>query len=110
MKLAIISPFPPYRGGISKETEILYNSLKKKHDVDVYNFKILYPKIFFPGKIQFDYNLTSIISIISIDSINFISWRRTAALINEKQYDKVIFRFWHPFLSIIYRYIICMIK
>ena len=40
MKLAIISPFPPYRGGISKETEVLYNSLKKKHSVTIYNFKV----------------------------------------------------------------------
>ena len=110
MKLAIISPFPPYRGGISKETEILYNSLKKKHNVCVYNFKRLYPDFFFPGKSQFDYNLSSLKSIKSIDSINFFSWHKTATLINKENYDKVIFRFWHPFLSVIYSYIISKIK
>ena len=37
MKLAIISPFPPYRGGISKETDILYNSLLENYDIQVPN-------------------------------------------------------------------------
>ena len=39
MKIAIISPFPPFRGGISKETETIYNSLKKEHEVKIINFK-----------------------------------------------------------------------
>ena len=110
MKLAIISPFPPYRGGISKETEVLYNSLKKKHNVTVYSFKRLYPNIIFPGKSQFLDNYSSPNSIRSIDSMNFFSWIKTAKLINEGIYDKIIFRFWHPFLSPIYSYIISAIK
>ena len=110
MKLAIISPFPPYRGGISKETEVLYNSLKKKHSVTIYNFKRLYPQIIFPGKSQFLNNYKSPNSIRSIDSLNLLSWHRTAEIINKEKYDKIIFRFWHPFLSPIYSYIISRLK
>ena len=42
MNFVIISPFPPYRGGISKETEVLYNNLiYHEHKVKIINFKIL---------------------------------------------------------------------
>ena len=57
MKLAIISPFYPYRGGIAKETEILYNHLKKDYSVQVINFSRQYPKLFYPGKDQYVPNL-----------------------------------------------------
>jgi len=110
MKLAIISPFPPYRGGISKETEVLYYSLKKKHSVTIYNFKRLYPEIIFPGKTQFLKNYNSPDSIRCIDSMNLFSWQKTVQIINKEKYDKIIFRFWHPFLSPIYSYIISKLK
>ena len=53
MKLALITPFPPYRGGISKHSENLYNELRKNNDVIVYSFSRLYPEILFPGTNQY---------------------------------------------------------
>ena len=100
MKIAFITPFPPYRGGISKHSENIYNELKKNHQIDVFNFKRQYPDFLFPGKTQYlkdnkkEYN-----SFRIIDSINPLSWKKTSLEIVEGKYNKVIFRFWHPFFA-----------
>ena len=53
MKIALITPFPPYRGGIAKHSENLYKELASIVDIKVYNFKRQYPNFLFPGKIQY---------------------------------------------------------
>ena len=111
MKIAFITPFPPYRGGISKHSENIYNELKKNHQIDVFNFKRQYPDFLFPGKTQYlknnekEYN-----SFRIIDSLNPLSWKRTSFEIVKGKYDKVIFRFWHPFFAPAYISIIKNIK
>ena len=112
MKIALITPFPPYRGGISKDSENLYSELTKTNDVTVYNFKRLYPDFFFPGTNQFlnQNNYTTNNSIRSIDSINPFSWRKTASRILNNNYDILIFRYWHPFFIIPYNFIIKYIR
>ena len=57
MNLVIVSPFPPYRGGISKESEVLYEGfLRNNTKVKAVNFIKLYPDVFFPGKSQYSKN------------------------------------------------------
>ena len=53
MKISLISVAPPYRGGISEQTHLLYKELKKHHSVNIINFKRQYPEILFPGKSQY---------------------------------------------------------
>ena len=51
MKIALISVFPPYRGGIATHSYILYeNLIKQNHDVMVVNYLKQYPSFLFPGK------------------------------------------------------------
>ena len=38
MKIAFITPFPPYRGGISNYSESLYKELAISNEVRVFNF------------------------------------------------------------------------
>ena len=47
MKIAIITPFPPLRGGISKYSYNLYNDLSKSSEVYVFNFVRQYPSFLF---------------------------------------------------------------
>ena len=54
MKLSIISPFPPIKGGISKETELLYLILKDSYDINIFSYNKLYPSILYPTKNQTD--------------------------------------------------------
>ena len=101
MKIAFITPFPPYRGGISHYSEALYKELSQDNEVKVFNFKRLYPSFFFPGKVQYDKNHSNYLKnkavIRIIDSINPFSWNRTSNKILKFNPDKVILRFWHPF-------------
>ena len=49
MNIVLIGPYYPYRGGISDTNQELCQSLMKSgHNVEVINFKLLYPKILFP--------------------------------------------------------------
>ena len=46
MKIAILSPFYPYRGGIAQFSAMLYTELEKEgHTVQAFNFKRLYPDL-----------------------------------------------------------------
>jgi glycosyltransferase involved in cell wall biosynthesis len=56
MKICMIGPSYPFRGGISHYTTLLYRNLKKKHDITFYAFKRQYPTWLFPGKTDRDYS------------------------------------------------------
>ena len=98
MKIVLIGPFPPYRGGISMFNHSLSRELSEKHEVHRISFSLLYPKIFFPGKSQrFEFQGDS--SSETISSINPISWLKTAKHINKIKPNLVIFQYWHPFFA-----------
>jgi len=114
MKIAFITPFPPYRGGISNYSESLYKELVISNEVRVFNFTRLYPSFFFPGKDQYDKkhcNYSNNKDIFRlIDSINPFSWKKTSKEIIKFNPDRIIFRFWHPFFIPCYYSIIKKIK
>lgn len=112
MKIVIVSPAYPLRGGIANFTAQLYQELSLEHKVIVFNFKRQYPKIFFPGKTQFEVgeNVDKIPSRIEIDSINPISWIKTANNIIAEKPDLVIFKYWMPFFALCYGVIANKIK
>ena len=100
MKVALITPFPPYRGGISKHSENLYKELSSRSVLKIYNYTRQYPNLFFPGKSQYLENVnvnTAYNSVRMIDSINPLTWKRVADDIIKNDFNKVIFRYWNPF-------------
>ena len=98
MKIVLIGPFPPYRGGISMFNHSLSQELNKYHTVYRISFSTLYPKILFPGKSQFfDFEGDSSTEIIS--SINPFTWTKTANHIHRIKPDLIIFQYWHPFFA-----------
>ena len=113
MKIAFITPFLPYRGGISKHSENLYNIIKLNHEIHIFNFSRQYPNLLFPGKTQYSNNLENVNNYDSkriIDSINPLTWRKATKEILEQDYDRVIIRFWHPFFIPCYNSICKKIK
>ena len=52
LKIASIGPYLPFRGGISDFHNDIIKQLKISNDVEVINFKKLYPNFLFPGKSQ----------------------------------------------------------
>ena len=53
MRIAILSCFYPYRGGISQFNACLYGELSKGNIVKAFNFRRQYPDFLFPGKTQY---------------------------------------------------------
>ena len=98
MKIVLIGPFPPYRGGISMFNHSLAKELEKNNQVYRISFSLQYPNLLFPGKSQFfDFNGDP--SKKLINSINPFSWSSTASYINNINPDLVIFQYWMPFFA-----------
>ena len=53
MKIAILSCFYPFRGGIAQFNASLLTELGKTHTVKAFNFTRQYPDFLFPGKTQY---------------------------------------------------------
>jgi D-inositol-3-phosphate glycosyltransferase len=102
MKIAIIGPAHPLRGGIANFNEALALSLiQSGHEVEIFSFSMQYPKFLFPGQSQFtdapppkDLKIHSV-----INSISPVSWRKTSKLIRDFAPDLVVVRFWLPFMG-----------
>ena len=109
----IISSAYPYRGGISDSTHSLVNQMSNQNiSSEVWTFKLLYPKLFFPGKTQYSKEvLKSNFKIVrQINTLNPINWILSARKINKISPKKVIFRYWTPLLSLSYFTISCFLK
>ena len=102
MKIAILSSFYPYRGGIAQFNANLYNELRKTHSVNAYNFKRQYPTILFPGKTQLVQETDSAIKVESVpilDSANPISYITSAKIIRNWNPDLLLMRYWMSYFA-----------
>jgi len=98
MKIILVGPFPPYRGGISMFNHSLAKELEKEHDVHRISFSLQYPKILFPGKTQY-FDFEGEPSKQLINTINPLSWIKTANYIKNLSPDLIVFQYWMPFFA-----------
>ena len=102
MKIAILSCFYPYRGGISQFNACIYEELRKKHDVKAFNFKRQYPELLFPGKTQYvtdDDVAAKIESERILDTANPLSYPIAAKKIRSWGPDLLIMRYWMSYFA-----------
>lgn len=102
MKIAILSCFHPYRGGISQFNSHLYEELGKSNIVKAFNFKRQYPEILFPGKTQYVEPEDMAVSMESeslLDTVNPFSYVRTLRAIRAWEPDLLIVRYWMSFFA-----------
>lgn len=100
MKIAFLSPFYPFRGGIAQFSDSLYLALQKEHELKAFTFTRQYPKILFPGTTQYvsDVDINRNVKAEKIlDSINPVTYGRTANEIIEYKPDMVLLSYWMPF-------------
>lgn len=104
-KIIIISPAFPYRGGIAATSDRLAKEyLKRNVEIEIWTYKMLYPKIIFPGKSQFldleKHQTPEGITIHrKISSINPFNWIKVGRALKKANASKVIIRYWLPFLG-----------
>ncbi len=102
MKIAFLSPFYPYRGGIAQSSALLLRSFEQRHEVLPFNFSRQYPGLLFPGKTQRvppDDTADRITAEPVLDSINPLTWFRAARRIAAPKPDILLMRFWMPFFG-----------
>jgi glycosyltransferase involved in cell wall biosynthesis len=100
--IIIVGPAYPYRGGIADTNEALAQALTQRgKEVRIISFKVLYPKVFFPGKTQFAKKTAPKHLFIErkLNSTNPLSWYQTAQHIKSLNPEWVLFRYWTPFLA-----------
>lgn len=100
MKICLIGPSYPFRGGIVHYTTLLYKNLKKRHDVEFYSFKRQYPGFLFPGRTDKDYSnfiLKDDSAKPILDSCNPFSWLKVAFKIIKDNPDITIIPWWVTF-------------
>ena len=102
MKIAILSCFYPYRGGISQFNACLYGELSRNHDVKAFNFSRQYPEFLFPGKTQFvteDDEAVPVESTSLLDTANPFTYIKTYRAIREWKPDVLIVRYWMSYFA-----------
>lgn len=101
MRICLIGPAYPYRGGISHYNSCLAMELRGRHTVHLVNYKRLYPEFLFPGKTQYDESESplDIESERLIDSINPFTWVVAGFHIARFDPDLTIVQWWHPYFG-----------
>lgn len=102
MKIAILSCFYPYRGGIAQFNASLLGELERICEVRAFNFKRQYPDILFPGKTQYvtpEDEAVPVEAQALLDTVSPFSWARTAKAIRKWEPDVLIMRYWMPWFA-----------
>jgi glycosyltransferase involved in cell wall biosynthesis len=105
MRVCLVGPAYPYRGGIAHFNSNLAREFSRTHDVHVVNFTRLYPSFLFPGKTQFD-DSDSPLRVESeriIDCLNPFTWFRAGRAAAAFEPDLVVFQWWQPFFGPAFR-------
>lgn len=105
MKIIIVGPAHPYRGGIAAFTDRLaMEFIAEDVDVELYTFTLQYPSFLFPGKTQYSDALPpeNVKIFRKINSINPLTWIKAAREIKAKNPDVVIFAYWMSFFASCY--------
>lgn len=112
MRIVLVSPAPPVKGGISHYSALLHRHLARRHEVTWLGFRRLYPAWLFPGRNGHD-DSRHVLSAGAeaepvIDSLNPLTWLKASSRIIAARPDLVILPWWVAgyaplFLSLILR-------
>ena len=102
MKICVIGPVYPLRGGIAHHTAFLTRELQKRHEVTLISYTRLYPSLLFPGTTERDTSrLKFAVECEPIfDPLNPRSWLSTARRIRALSPDLVIVQWWSPLFAV----------
>ena len=103
MRIAFLSTFYPFRGGIAQFNANLYEAARAAgHEVKAFTFTCQYPKILFPGKTQYvtEGDRAKVIeSEAVLNTANPFTWGRTARRITAWKPDVVVMKYWMSYLA-----------
>ncbi len=117
MKICLIAPVPPFRGGIAKYCYALAQELEKRHDLLLLSYKRQYPELLYGKKNQIDPNISrediaKEFKQLSydVDSASILSWFATIKKIAAFGPDLVILPWWVTYWAPMYAYVLHALK
>ena len=102
MKITILGPAHPYRGGLASIMQIMARTFARRgHEVDIRTFTLQYPSLLFPGESQTvttpppaDLRITR-----CVNTVNPLNWWRVGRAIRRERPDFVLLKYWTPFMA-----------
>jgi glycosyltransferase involved in cell wall biosynthesis len=113
LKIVIIGPAHPLRGGLASYNERLAKQfMDEGNDVTIYTFSLQYPSFIFPGTTQYstEPKPTDLTIKVCINSINPFNWIKVGNKIKKDKPDLVIVRYWLPLMGPCLGFILRQIK
>src|SRR5215813_7940850 len=111
-KIAVLGLSYPFRGGIAHYSTLLVRELRKKHAVKFITLSRQYPELLFPGRTQYDdsdQGLTEENQAL-IDSVNPVTWLRTAFGLRKEKVDLIVVQWWNPFFGLAFGTIVNLLN
>ncbi len=102
MKITILGPAHPYRGGLAAIMETMARTFQHRGDeVDIKTFTLQYPALLFPGKSQtVDTPPPADLTIRRcVDTTSPFNWLRVGRMIRRERPDFVLLKYWTPFMA-----------
>ena len=102
MKICIVGPAHPYRGGLASIMEIMARTFASRgHDVGIKTFTVQYPSFLFPGKSQTVSALPPADLHIKrcVNTVDPFNWWRVGRAIRRERPDFVLMKYWTPFMA-----------
>lgn len=112
MKIVIVGPVYPYRGGIAQYTGLMSQNLMKGHEVVNVSFSLQYPRFLYHNE-QKDFSNDTFKAPDArywLNTVDPSSWISTARRINAMKPDLVIVQWWHPFFAPAYWSLLKLLK
>ena len=102
MKIVILGPAHPYRGGLASIMETMAREYQSRGDeVKVYTFSLQYPSLLFPGKSQIvdtpaphDLHIERI-----VNTCNPFNWVAVGERLRREAPDMIVMKYWTPFMA-----------
>ena len=102
MKIVILGPAHPYRGGLASIMETMAREYQSRGDeVKVYTFSLQYPSLLFPGKSQIvdtpaphDLHIERI-----VNTCNPFNWVAVGERLRKEAPDMIVMKYWTPFMA-----------
>ena len=102
MKIVILGPAHPYRGGLASIMETMAREyISRGDEVKIYTFSLQYPSLLFPGKSQtVDTPAPADLHIERVmNTCNPINWIVLGNRIRKEAPDMVLMKYWTPFMA-----------
>lgn len=102
MKITILGPAHPYRGGLASIMETMARVFRRRGaEVLIRTFTLQYPSLLFPGKSQTvstpaPDDLRIVRCVNTVDPFN---WLRIGRLVRRERPDFVLLKYWTPFMA-----------